>query len=186
MILAPGAAACVFALGYILLNGTSQKAPTLLGTPNVADASKSGGPKLPAQKLTKPSAVIATNTDKGVGVPDVRATTSHRASSDREVAHYSVKKNIKHPKAPMIMVAANTAGLTSTELVSNAVTSAALVGGGMTGAAFDGSNDKLEDFSKPIVDTSNTLILIDKEQDSGVGASVATEVNDTKNVIIGG
>ena len=191
LILAPGAAACVFALGYILMNGTSHKAPTLIGTPNVADASKSGGPKLPTQKLTKPEPIVAFNSKPKNSVEDVYTVPPDPspAVGSRfipEVAHYSVKKNIKHPKAPIIMVATNTAARTSTEIVGDAVSSAALVGGGMTGAAFDSEKDTLSDPSKPIVDTSNTLILIDKDQDSGVGAPVATEVNDTKNVIIGG
>ena len=40
--------------------------------------------------------------------------------------------------------------------------------------------------AEPLPSVDATMIMINNDQDSGVGAPVATEVNDTKNVVIGG
>lgn len=182
MVLAPGAMVCVFALGYVLMNGTSRKAPVIIGTPTVADSSKGVGLKSPAPKLEKPTPTVADNNDKS-GFPDVK--DSHWAYDDsagsaRSIVVRSVAK--KHSRTSGMMVS-RTIDIVGPPAGIMKPFAAASSGGS---ASFEGASDALADPSKPIVDTNNTLILIDKDQDSGVGAPVATEVNDSKNVIIGG
>ena len=50
-VLAPGALACTFALGYVLMNGTSHKEPVLVGSNLGANSSKGVGLVLPKSIL---------------------------------------------------------------------------------------------------------------------------------------
>ena len=195
-VLAPGALACTFALGYVMMHGTSRKDPVYIG-PEVAD--KSGaGPKLPTQELKKPGSMVASNTDEKPGFPDV--IDSHWAydkgfephgSGNSSVAKTSsavemkYRPSRKHSKSNVpstsTMVAMNVANKISAA-PSGYVASVASLSGSVSST--ESTKDTIESTTTPVVDA--TMILIDKDQDSGVGAPVATEVNDTKNVIVGG
>ena len=91
----------------------------------------------------------------------------------------------KHSKSNVpstsTMVAMNVANKISAA-PSGYVASVASLSGSVSST--ESTKDTIESTTTPVVDA--TMILIDKDQDSGVGAPVATEVNDTKNVIVGG
>lgn len=198
-VLAPGAAACVIALGYVLMNGTSRKDPTLIGGPNMA--SNSGvGIKLPEQKLTKPDAVVVQEdvNETPSGFPDIK--DSHWASDDsgeKLTYRFSEKRDRvskgserrSRTKSPFL--AMRDVKMSAVEMASESVkTSASLTGGnGGGGAMSPGAAGVVADSlmkSEPLPSVDATMIMINNDQDSGVGAPVATEVNDTKNVVIGG
>ena len=180
MVLAPGAMVCVFALGYVLMNGTSRKAPVVIGTsPQMANNSFKG-PQLPVQKLEAPTPFVADKGHERTEIPAVRdidGSTGHKM-----IVMSFAKSRVKHSRTSGMMVS-RTIDIVGPPADIMKPFAAASSGGS---ASFESANDALADPSKPIVDTNNTLILIDKDQDSGVGAPVATEVNDSKNVIIGG
>lgn len=190
-VLAPGAAACVLALGYVLMNGTSRKDPSYIGGPNVADNTFKGGPKLPEQKLTPPTPNVATNTDSGDSFPDVpdthwasekvdahtgrsavivRSSSKTRAKRDRDASIYVASRTIEAPaKGPAFDAAP---GLTSPVDIR--------------GMSLEASVAKVAADAIVQPASDSTMIMIDKDMDSGVGAPTAIEVNDTKNVVIGG
>ena len=81
--------------------------------------------------------------------------------------------------------------MSAVKMASESVkTSASLTGGNGGGGAMSlGAAGVVADSlmkSEPLPSVDATMIMINKDQDSGVGAPVATEVNDTKNVVIGG
>jgi anti-sigma factor RsiW len=197
-VLAPGAATCVVALGYVLMYGTSRKDPTLIGVPNMASNS-SVGIKLPEQKLTKPEPIVAEKDAKGTptGFPDVR--DSHWASDDSvgtfrvsEKRDRVTKSSDRRSRTKAPLLAMREVKKSAVEMASESVkTSVSLTGGsGGGGAMSPGAAGVVSDSvmmkSEPTPSVDATIILIDKDQDSGVGAPTAIEVNDTKNVIIGG
>ena len=196
-VLAPGAAACVVALGYVLMNGTARKDPTLIGGPNMA--SNSGvGIKLPEQKLTKPDPIVAEVYNGGDKFPDIPDT--HWASEktgENLTYRFSDKRNKvskgsdrrSRTKSPLL--AMRDSKESAVEMASESVkTSVALTSGsGGGGATAPGAAGIMADSAmkaEPLPSVGATMIMINKDQDSGVGAPVATEVNDTKNVVIGG
>ncbi len=196
-VLAPGAAACVVALGYVLMYGTSRKDPTLIGVPSMASNS-SVGIKLPEQKLTKPEPIVAEKDANGTptGFPDVR--DSHWASDDSvgtfrvsEKRDRVLKGSGRRSRTKAPLLAMREVKKSAVEMASESVkTSASLTGGsGGGGAISPGAAGFAADSamkSEPLPSVDATMIMINKDQDSGVGAPVATEVNDTKNVVIGG
>ncbi|MEI7984473.1 MAG: hypothetical protein WCI55_02495 [Armatimonadota bacterium] len=196
-VLAPGAAACVVALGYVLMNGTSRKDPTLIGVPEMA--SNSGvGIKLPEQKLTKPEPIVATKSESDNSFPDIPSTVwASDASTDKPTYRMTEKRDKvfrtadrrSRTKAPLLAMMESKKS--AVEMASESVkTSASLTGGnGGGGATSPGAASIARDSvlkAEPLPSVDATIIMIDKDQDSGVGAPVATEVNDTKNVVIGG
>jgi hypothetical protein len=196
-VLAPGAAACVVAVGYVLMNGTSRKDPTLIGGPNMA--SNSGvGIKLPEQNLTKPEPIVVEKDvdETPAGFPDIK--DSHWASDDtsgkltfrfseKRGKVYKVSDRRSRPKAPLLVM--RDIKKDAVEIASESVkTSVSLTGVG-GGAGIAGAPSLAADSAfkaEPLSSVDATMIMINKDQDSGVGAPVATEVNDTKNVVIGG
>ena len=196
-VLAPGAAACVVALGYVLMNGTSRKDPTLIGGPEMA--SNSGvGIKLPEQKLTKPEPIVAEvykGSDKFPDVADTHwssddtgARPTYRMTEKRDKVFRTADRRSR-TKAPLLAMMESKKS--AVEMASESVkTSASLTGGnGGGGATSPGAASIARDSvlkAEPLPSVDATIIMIDKDQDSGVGAPVATEVNDTKNVVIGG
>ena len=190
-VLAPGAAACVFALGYVMMNGTNRKDPTYIGAPTVANGSVSGGLVLPKQDLKKPEPMVATNTkpeptDKEIyasgGGPGPRIT-----KYVSEGIQWSPRKRSKRTSSGSPMLAMKTSEKISASLKDSSAIAPAGAGGG--GGSISGNPEMTMPGSAALTSAPSidaTMILIDKDQDSGVGSPVATEVNDTRNVVIGG
>ena len=187
-VLAPGALVCTFALGYVLMNGTSRKNPTYVGPNTLAENSKPNGITLPKQELTKPEPIVATNSAKSTtdaGGPevirDIEGSTATRwvVSSTRRV---HTKKHVDTPSGGLL--AMNTSERTSAPKFDAAPTASLASSGGFVGPESPVYSLAVPAKSTAVLDA--TLIIIDKDQDSGVGTSIATEVNDTKNVVIGG
>ncbi len=193
LLLAPTAIAGVIALGFVLMNGTSRKNPQVIGTPLTALNSGLKAPQLPDQKITPPSPVVAFNSEDASGFPDIRDTvwawedpdgTMHSSRSQTRANHSSVKPQVKRSHSTPTYTAFKTPDHDLSHEVSGAVTGAALGGVGTT--SDDSSIVALADPSKQTASADNPMIMINKDLDSGVGAPVAIEVNDSKNVIIGG
>ena len=184
-VLAPGAVACTIALGYVLMNGTSRKNPTYVGPNTVAENTKPNGITLPKQDLKRPEPIVATNsakstTDAGTSdvIRDIEGSTGPRTVilSTRRV---HTKKHVDTPSGGLLAM-----DRTSAPKFDAAPTASLAPSGG-----FVGPESPVYSLAEPAKSTAvldATLIIIDKDQDSGVGTSVATEVNDTKNVVIGG
>ena len=190
-VLAPGAVACTIALGYVLMNGTSRKNPTYVGPNTVAENTKPNGITLPKQDLKRPEPIVATNsakstTDAGTSdvIRDIEGSTGHRAV----IASIPKSRTKTTTHSSDNLLAMNTVDKTSGttpkfDSVANTAPAASAGGG------FVGPESPVYSLAEPAKSTAvldATLILIDRDQDSGVGTSVATEVNDTKNVVIGG
>jgi len=194
-VLAPGAAACVLALGYFLMYGTSRKDPALLGTsPDMASVGPGAGPKLPVQELTRPSTEVATNFGSGDHLPKVDngSDSEVNAAIETGISHYSALKSTHRANYKPNYLAMNVSEKDSVTKISDSVKTSASLAGAATVASTSQPEYSLEAtaspkaMSAPTVAFDATLILIDKDQDSGLGAPTATEVNDTKNVVIGG
>lgn len=203
-VLAPTATACVLVLGFVLMNGVSHKDTQFIPGPN-SFAMTSQPPKIDAPIVNKSlsgpmihSTPVATTTKNDSVHPSSQPVKS-------EVVHHSRKHKVTgNDKAPtndpgMIMVASNdisdSAKRSTAALVgdSHEVAKAdAAVTGVARDAAFDNSanSDAMKvAFGNTFASTSTAdskMIEIDNDSDSGVGAAVATEVNNTANVVIGG
>jgi hypothetical protein len=192
-ILAPGAAACVLALGYVMMNGTSRKDPTLIGTPMIA-SNPGVGLKLPEQKLEKPAPIVATKSEPKSGEMQWTSISDRFPKVTRFVEQgprKSRRQQSKENRKESPMLAVNTGLKTPIYKASDSVKSSVAVtgGAGVAGSGGAGSPTAIMEAtmkSEPTASLDAAMIMIDKDQDSGVGAPVATEVNDTKNVIIGG
>ncbi|MBI1333570.1 MAG: hypothetical protein GC165_11915 [Armatimonadetes bacterium] len=213
-VLAPSALAGVFALGFVLMNGVNHPEPKFISgpetlatkidpqfdikNPNQVDTS------LPKKEVkTTPSnpapTVAMKKADRSASFGETHPIIrSHRSDSEGHgrrtfggggrsapapttndgggVVVASVNSDVKHDaeafKATIqdaAQIDKNIMALTSGEMNNDAVR-----------VAFGDSRPMLDS------ETGTKLIVIDKEQDSGVGAPVATEVNNTANVVIGG
>jgi hypothetical protein len=179
-ILAPGALACTFAVGYVLMHGASRKNPVYISADAVAKNSVPPGLKLPKQDLKAPDTRVA---DKWNGQPTINSVASKGAFVDEVnvVPHRHSSKKAQHALAASSAVAVTVASKISAAQ-SGYVASVASLSGSVSSR--EPVKDTIETTSATAVDA--TMILINKDLDSGVGAPVATEVKDTTNVIVGG
>lgn len=209
-VLAPSAMACVFALGYVMMNGTSKREPVLVSKPPAINNASTSNPFVESEG----SKVVDSRTSDDF--PDVQDTHwayegsdgkvhvtpsygsetskssaekmvkysihSRSGSNSREVGNPAIENNIKEDSKD------------KSRAVSLKTGAAPGAGpGGIVDINYGKSSSALRDNSSDMApkgdvqsDSDVTLILIDKDQDSGVGAAVATEVNNRSHVVIGG
>ncbi len=202
-ILAPTAAACVIALGFVLMNGVSHKDTQFIPGPNSfalkSEPSKIGAPIMSGDS----SQPVIHSTPVATNSKDSAHTLSRPVKS--EVVHHArrhkaiTSDNTSTANSGMVMVASNdisdSAKRPVAALASDSHESAkadAGVSAGARDAAFDNSanSDAMKvAFGNTFATTTTSdskMIEIDNDSDSGVGAAVATEVNNTANVVIGG
>ena len=191
-LLAPTALACVATLCYVLMGGTAKKEFQYVpGGRTLAMGSK---PTIGLPRSSANETKVASRTENDA-FPDVKDThwasdvvrvqshTNHRQPRHREFSGVIVSNEVGaslgvKPQGGQgsLAVAKSSAGADSkgNEIVAmaNPPSNDAIK------VAFGNTNSQTHDDSK--------LIVIDKDQDSGVGAATATEVDNTGNVLIGG
>lgn len=198
-VLAPSAVACVAALGFVLLNGTSPKDLVYIPDSKMG-TNKTENPKIAFNPETSTKVASNSELDRQTS-PDINfdeylypetskssvrtSNKSVRASSRGGLVDHSTKE-IDTTITPTDLrdeVAKEVVALNAGGAASSMAPGAVAMDAKMTEMAF----------ANPIVrkasheaEVDTTLIMIDKERDSGVGAAVATEVKNTANVVIGG
>lgn len=199
-VLAPSAMAGVFALGFILMNGVNRKAPTYVPGPDNRVAMTT--PKTDMGSFSKPSFKEVPQVGDGGNFdrfPDgkdlvklyegvdngdqaarsPRSLVSRRMSGSRPKAS-QVEVQHNGPVEGPVMVAMN-----FNEDFSAKKTFASVQAD--SGQDLEVRNDAMTvAFPKKARKSEAKVIEINRDQDSGIGAAVATEVSNTTDVVIGG
>ena len=215
-ILAPSAAACTLALGYVLLNGTTAKTVTYVPAGNRV-ATNDFGPKptISVQpNITKETPVTTDSSTVDDSVPAsgnsnryVGLHSRHSSPTSRE----DMRKVNEAAISGLTMVSSVTSNSIQPSDTNRNTTFASKAGGGFAGGgnsesspqfgnadvktmnvrsdALALSNDAMKvafDKNTKRADADVKMIEINRDEDSGVGAASATEISNNSNVVIGG